>query len=71
MIIEISLKLNKLNWCEKFIHSFKDQLNPVNKQNHKVLGEIFILRHKKKKILILRSDFYRNLFPTIFRKRFI
>jgi hypothetical protein len=47
MIIEISLKLNKLNWCEKFIHTFKDRLNPVNKENHKTLGKIFILRHKK------------------------
>lgn len=47
MIIEISLKLNKVNWCEKFINSLKDRLNPVNKENHIALGKIFILRHKK------------------------
>ncbi|MBS1516866.1 MAG: hypothetical protein JSS91_02135 [Bacteroidetes bacterium] len=47
MIIEISLKLNKLNWCEKFIDSFKDRLNPVNKENHLAMGKIYILRHKK------------------------
>ena len=47
MIIEISLKLNKVNWCEQFINSFKDRLNPVNKENHIALGKIFILRYKK------------------------
>jgi len=72
MIIEISLKLNKLNWCEKFIHSFKDRLNPVNKKNHKVLGEIFILRHKKdyNSAFGLLSEFTpRNIQEKIYMKK--
>ncbi|MBK7445967.1 MAG: hypothetical protein WBQ38_15775 [Ignavibacteria bacterium] len=72
MIIEISLKLNKLNWCEKFIHSFKDRLNPVNKKNHKVLGEIFILRHKKdfNSAFGLLSEFIpRNIQEKIYMKK--
>jgi len=72
MIIEISLKLNKLNWCEKFIHSFKDRLNPVNQKNHKVLGEIYILRHKKdfNSAFGLLSEFIpRNIQEKIFMKK--
>jgi len=72
MIIEISLKLNKLNWCEKFIHSFKDRLNPVNQKNHKVLGEIYILRHKKdyNSAFGLLSEFIpRNIQEKIYMKK--
>ncbi len=72
MIIEISLKLNKLNWCEKFIHSFKDRLNPVNKENYKTLGEIFILRHKKdfNSAFVLLSEFIpRNIQEKIYMKK--
>ncbi|MEZ4823406.1 MAG: hypothetical protein R2942_13780 [Ignavibacteria bacterium] len=38
MIIEISLKLNKLNWCEIFINTFNDRLNPVNKRESYSIG---------------------------------
>jgi hypothetical protein len=72
MIIEISLKLNKLNWCEIFIHSFKDRLNPVNKKNHKILGEIFIFRHKKdfNSAFRLLSEFIpRNIQEKIYMKK--
>ena len=72
MIIEISLKLNKLNWCEKFIHSFKDRLNFVNKENFKTLGQIYILRHKKdyNSAFGLLSEFIpRNIQEKIYMKK--
>jgi hypothetical protein len=47
MIIDVSLKLNQVAWCEKLMETFIPELNPVNSQNIISFSKVRIFQKMK------------------------